>query len=118
MTGTTVFPSCPFVCVVSAAAGGVDPRSIPDGAPNSATTGGGVVGGGGNGEPGDEPGLGIPCGTTIGGKRYMRHQLIPPPGLRSEPAIVRRVSVWGTEGGCDGGCEGARGESATISSSW
>ena len=99
MTGTTVLPSCPFVCVVSAA-GGVDPRS-PDGVPNSVEAGAIAGGGGGKGDAGDEPGVGVPCGTTIGGKRYIRHQLIPPPGLRSEPATVRRVGVC-AEGGWDG----------------
>src|SRR6267142_3040813 len=102
MTGTTVFPSCAFVCVVSTA-GGVDPCSPADGAPGSARAGGAVaVAGGGKGDAGDEPGLGVPCGTTIGGKRYIRHQLMPPPGLRSEPATVRRIGICGAEGACDG----------------
>ena len=108
MTGTTIFPSCAFVCVVFTA-GGVDPRSLADGAPDSAKTDGAVTGGGdaggigGKGDAGDEPGLGVPCGTTIGGKRYIRHQLIPQPGLRSEPATVRRIGVCGADGDCDGG---------------
>jgi hypothetical protein len=99
MTGTTVFPSCAFVWV--SAAGGADPCSL-DGALDSAEAGGAVADGG-EGDAGDEPGLGVPCGITIGGKRYIRHQLMPPPGLRSEPAMVRRVGVCSAEGSWDGG---------------
>jgi hypothetical protein len=105
MTGTTVFPSCPFVCVVSAA-GGIDPRS-PDGVPKSVEAGDAVAGGGGGGgggskgDAGDEPRVVVPCGTTIGGKRYIRHQLMLTPGLRSEPATVRRVGICGAEGSRD-----------------
>jgi len=58
----------------------------------------------GKGGAGDDPGLGVPWGTIIGGKRYIRHQLMPPPGLRSEPAMVCRVGVCGSEGGWDVRC--------------
>jgi hypothetical protein len=49
---TTIFPSCPFVYVVSAA-GGVNPQS-PDGVLNSIGTGG----------AGDKPRVSVPCRTT------------------------------------------------------
>ena len=68
----------------------------------------GDMGGGDKGEVGEcaEPGAPDPCGTTIGGKRYIRHQLIPPPGQRSDPATVLR-GVCGTSGaGRDSGCNG------------
>src|SRR6267154_299160 len=119
MTGTTVFPFCACVCVcvcVSEAVG------ADAGSPREASTSGeesaesevvvgavGAVAGGGKGDAGDDPK--IPGGTTIGGNRYIRHQLMPPPGLRSEPATVRRVDgggiagSWGGGGDGGGGCE-------------
>lgn len=101
MTGTTVFPSCAFACS-SVEEEGANSGSA-DGASDSAGAGGAVAGGG-KGDPGDDPGPGVPWGTTMGGKRYIRHQLMPPPGLRSEPATVRRVGVCGSEGGWDDDC--------------
>src|SRR5712672_2271418 len=109
MTGTTVFPSCAWACVSVVA--GADPRS-PGGVPASAEAGGAVAGEG-TGEAGDGTVLGAPLETTIGGKRYIRHQLIPPPGRRSEPTTVRRVVVCGWEGGRDG----AGGDAVALASS-
>ena len=99
MTGTTVFPSDGGACVSAA------PRSprVAPGAGAEATggmVGDGEEGGGDEGEGGHGEVAGVPCGTTIGGKRYMRHQFMPP-GLRSEPATVRRADVCGSSDGED-----------------
>ena len=47
MTGTTMFATCAFACVISAV-GGVNPHSPADWAPGSAGPGGAVTGGGGH----------------------------------------------------------------------
>src|SRR6266852_3293937 len=113
MTGTTVFPFCACVCVCVSEAAGADAGSL-GGAPASgeesveSEVAVGTVVGGGRGEVGDDPK--IPGGTTIGGNRYIRHQLMPPPGLRSDPATVRRVGGGGgITGSSDGGDDGGGG---------